>query len=446
MDIGTQLDAGEWTGYQKMMVALVAATIIFDGADVQVLGIAIPTIMREWAAPRAVFAPVLAGGMFGMMIGGALAGYFGDRMGRKVALLASVAMFGVLTVAAAFAGTPTSLGVLRFLAGLGLGGAMPNAAALASELVPKRHRAFAVTFAIVCVPLGAMLAAAFAEVLLPALGWRGLFMIGGLVPLAVAVVFLFALPESPRYLVRHRARWPELAAFMRRAGHVVTPGEAFTDSTEAPARVAIGALFQPAFRRDTLALWVSFFACLLAVYTAFNWVPALLAGAGLGAYSSQGILAFNLGGVAGAIGGAVIIERVGSRPTMLAMSAAAAVSAVVLSRMPIVAGAAPGPLIAMLTVSGCLINAVQTTMYALAAHVYPSTVRATGVGTAVAVGRSGGVLSTYAGEWAIALGGSAAFFGLIAAAMTVVLAALAVVQRHIEPSSTRSAPDGRANT
>ena len=440
LDVGAVLDAGQWGRYQKLLIALVAVTIVFDGVDIQLLGLAIPSLMREWSVPRSAFAAVLAAGMFGMMIGGAVAGMVGDRWGRKLALLGSVTTFGVLTLAASLADSPLTMGVLRFLAGLGLGGAMPNAAALASELVPRRHRAFAVTLAIVCVPLGGMVAGVVAEGVLPAWGWRWLFVIGGVVPLLVAGTLAVALPESPRFLARHPARWPELARLLGRLGHPTPAAAQFVDAAErAVGRASLATLFEPALRRDTVALWSAFFFCMLGVYTAFNWVPSMLAGAGLAAYATRGILAFNLGGVLGAVVGGLVIARQGSKPTMLAMSGGAVASALGMAALPIVAGAAPLPIIAMLALTGCLINAVQTTMYALSAHVYPTTVRATGVGTAVAVGRAGGVLSTYAGEWALASGGSAAFFGLIATAMAVVFAALAAVAGHIP----RTTGDGR---
>ena len=141
--------------------------------------------------------------------------------------------------------------------------------------------------------------------------------------------------------------------------------------------------------------------------------------------------AFNLGGVAGAILGGMMISRFGSRSTMLGMSAGAIGGALVLAVMPIAVSSGALPIIVMLGYTGGLINAVQTTMYALAAHVYPTMVRATGVGTAAAVGRTGAVISTYAGSWALDAGGSHAFFVLMAAAMTSVLFCLALVRRHV---------------
>jgi AAHS family 4-hydroxybenzoate transporter-like MFS transporter len=433
IDIGALLDEGAWGGWQKFFILLTALTIVFDGIDNQLLGITVPAMMREWSLPRGSFAPVLAAGMVGMMIGGAIAGIVGDRFGRRVALVGSVLVFGVLTAAVSVVDNLWVLGALRFVAGLGLGGAMPNAAALASEYVPRRHRPFAITLTIVCVPLGGTLAAFGSGYLMPIIGWRGLFAIGGLLPLAIAGVLLAALPESPRFLARYPGRWRELASILRRIGHDIPDGSEFVDRGEhALVKTSVTSLFIPEFRRDTLALWGAMFACMLSVYTAFNWVPTMMTSAGLAmTVASNGLAAFNLGGVAGAICGGLVISLLGSRPTMLAMSAGAIAGALLLAGTPITATAATLPIVVMLGFTGGLINAIQTTLYALAAHVYPTSIRATGVGTAVAVGRLGGVLSTFAGAWALDIGGSRAFFTLMAASMAAVFVGLALVKRHV---------------
>ena len=440
MDVGRLLDEGHWGGYQRSLVLLTAIAVVFDGADIQLLGIALPAIMREWAAARSVFAPILAAGLLGMMLGGAVAGMMGDRLGRRFALIGSVLVFGAMTAATSIVNGPIALAAVRFLAGFGLGGAVPNAAALASEFVPRRHRSFAVTLTIVCIPVGGALAGFAAIRVLPALGWRWLFVIGGLAPIAMGLLLLRLLPESPRYLARHRARWGELAGSLRRMGLVVHDGAAFVDSSERVlTRASVGALFARDFRRDTLALWGAFFFCLLAVYLGFNWVPSLLNAAGMSPTAgSVGITAFNLGGVVGALGGALAFPRFGSRVTMLTMAGGAVLGALGLRLMPLTASSAVTPIILMLGVTGGLINAVQTTMYALAAQMYPTTVRATGVGAAAAIGRGGAIASTYAGAWALERGGSSSFFTLIATAMVVALISLALVRRHIPGAFTRS--------
>jgi MFS transporter, AAHS family, 4-hydroxybenzoate transporter len=433
IDVGRLLDEGPWTTYQKWLIALTALTIVFDGIDNQLLGVAIPTIMREWNVPRADLAPVVSIGYAGMMIGGALAGLAGDRVGRRTALLASMVLFGVATAAAALAASPWHLGLLRFLAGAGLGGAIPNATALAAEFAPRRVRPIAVTLAIVCVPLGGTLAGLFGVRLLPVLGWRALFVIGGVAPVLAALVLLRALPESPRYLARDARRWGDLARTLARMGHVVPAGTGFVDATDATANSAsFRTLFQRDLRGDTLALFAAFLSCLLAVYLGFSWLTSVLTSAGFDpATANVGITAFNLGGVVGALGGSVAISAFGSRRPMLAMTAGAVAGAVGLSLMRIDVSAPVMPILVMLTVTGGLINAVQTTMYALAAHVFPGAVRATGVGSAASIGRMGAVLSGYLGAWAIDMGGSAAYFAAIAIAMAATFVALSRVSRHV---------------
>jgi len=435
VDVAAVLDEGRWTGYQKLLIGGTAFAVILDGMDNQLLGNVIPALMREWSLPRSAFTTVVAVGPFGMMIGGALGGMLGDRIGRRIALIASVLAFTLPTLAIATVDGLAMLGVLRFVAGLGLGGAMPNAAALASEYVPRKQRPFAVTLTIVCIPLGGTLAALLAGRILPGYGWRALFVAGGVIPLIVAAVLFKLLPESPQYLATRRERWPELIALLRRFGHDVGSESAFVArggaADQVRSRGSMRELFAPLLRRDTLGLCGAFFFCLLAIYVGFSWIVAMLAAAGFPQVdASNALAAFNFGGVGGAIAGALLIQRVGSRVTLLGMSALAVLSALVMAGMPLQPPMTPA-LLAMFTLTGGLLNAVQTTMYALAAHVYPTEVRATGVGTAVAVGRIGNVLASYVGAIALDAGGAAAFFSTWAASMAVVSVSLAVVRRHI---------------
>jgi len=434
VDVASMLDEGRWSAYQKLLVAGTALAIILDGMDNQLLGNVIPALMKEWSLPRAPFTTVLALGPLGMILGGTAGGVLGDRIGRRTALVCSVLAFAVPTLAIATVDGVTMLGVLRFLAGLGLGGAMPNAAALASEYVPREQRPFAVTLTIVCIPLGGTLAALFAGQVLPRYGWRALFVIGGLLPLLVALALFKLLPESPQFLAIRRQRWPELVVLLRRLGHDVSPGSTFVLPTAAAtvrSRASIRELFAPALRRDTVGLSGAFFFCLLANYVGFNWIVAMLIGAGYAQVdASSALAAFNFGGVGGAVLGALVIQRLGSRITLMGMSAIAVASALAMTAMPLAPPMAAG-LIAMFAVTGGLLNAVQTTMYAVAAHVYPTDIRGTGVGTAVAVGRIGNVVASYVGAFALDRGGAPAFFAAWALAMAIVCASLALVRRHI---------------
>jgi AAHS family 4-hydroxybenzoate transporter-like MFS transporter len=440
VDVGAAIDEGRWTGYQKLLIFGTALTIILDGVDNQLLPNAVPRLIEEWGRPRGDFIGALSYGPFGMMIGGLVGGLIGDRFGRRTALLGSVLTFAVLTLAIAFVNTIEMLGALRFLAGLGLGGAMPNAATLASEYVPRKQRPFAVTLTIVCIPLGGVLAGYLSAWIVPSYGWQALFIAGGIIPIILAVVLWRVLPESPRYLAKRRERWPELTHVMRRMGHELPNDIEYVEAATAgvpKGKVNIGTLFGPAYLRDTLALSASFFFCLLVNYLVILLLPVVLTSAGNGfsqPAASRALAMSNFGGVAGAIFGAMLIQQFGSRVTMLGMTVLAIVCGFVL------AGAEISPtnmafLTVMFILTGGLLNGVQTTMYALAAHVFPTDIRSTGVGFAVAVGRVGNVLAATVANEAFNRGGNAGYFGSWSVLMAVVFVSLALVSRHVPRSS-----------
>jgi AAHS family 4-hydroxybenzoate transporter-like MFS transporter len=434
VDVGAVLDEGKWGGVQKLLVFATALTVTLHGLANQMLALAIPSLSQEWGVPGAAFASIIATGLAGMMVGGLTGGMIGDRYGRRVALLASTLVFGVLTLAAALVNDFFTLAIVQFLGGLGLGGALSSAAVLAAEYVPRRRRAFAVTLTMIGVPLGATLASILGGRLIPEYGWRGLFAVGGILLILLFVVLLKTLPESPRYLARRRTRWYELVRLLRRLGHWLPEGElAFVDAAEVgPAHASIGDLLAPEFRRDTLALGASFLFCLLSASMGFNWIPIMLGDSGVPpALARDGWLAFNLGGVVAAILAAGGIQRFGSRSTMLGLCLGAVAGAIVLSMLPVGPVLTAAALLSMLALTGGMINATHTTMYALAAHVYPTPLRAAGLGAAVSCGGIGGVLSLYTGSWAIAAGGSGAFFATLAGTMLLVFLSLMAVGRHI---------------
>ena len=434
ISLGQLLDEGRWTGYQKLLIFGTALTIILDGIDNQLVGTVIPALMDEWSLPRGAFTTALALGPMGMLVGGVLGGMLGDRIGHRTALLGSVVAFGAVTLGIATINDVFMLGLARFIAGLGLGGAMPNAAALAAEYVPRAQRPFAVTLTIVCIPLGGTLAAVLSGQIVPQYGWRALFAVGGAAAIVVGLVLFRLLPESPFYLAGRPTRRAELIRLLRRIGHDVPADASFV--APAPerghkARVSVRVLFTPEFRRDTIGLMGAFFFGLLANYLAFIWIVTMLMGAGFSqVVASNNLGVFNFGGVGGAILGALTIQRFGSRVTMLSLSAVAVVCSLAMAGMTLDPHRTLG-LTAMFAVTGSLLGMVQTTMYALAAHVYPTEIRSTGVGTTVAGGRVGNVLSSYVGSWALDIGGPSAFFLTWAVCMAVVFVSLAVVRRHI---------------
>ena len=437
LDVAAAIDEGAFTSYQKFVIAATASMIVLDGMDGQLLANAIPSMISEWNLPRAAFATASAAAPFGMMLGGVMGGVLSDRIGRRPALLASVITFAALTLAAAFVNTISALTLARFVAGIGLGGAMPNAAALVAEYAPRRHRPLAITATIVCIPLGGFLGGLLAGQVVPLYGWRSLFIAGGLVPAVLALSLMPVLPESPRYLAARSVRWPELVRILKRMGLAVGPETQYIEAgATSSSSGSIAVLFAPELRRDTACLMVAFMSCLLAIWVGFLWIPAMLTDAGVGfaqADASYALSLFNFGGVAGALVGAIVIQRFGSRLALLAMTGLSIVAALVMASLPPNTQAFSRTMV-LFAVTGALMNAVQATMYALAAHVFPTSMRGTGVGTTVAVGRIGNVLASYAGSWALVAGGPPLFFMTWAAALTIVFVALALLRRHIPRS------------
>lgn len=437
VDVAALIDAAPWNLRQKALLVAVGCAILLDGFDNQSLGLAAPAILHNWQVSKETLAPILALGQVGMMFGTAFGGLAGDRLGRKTALLSSVLVFAVATALMAVVGSITQLGVLRLVAGFGLGGALPNAAALVAEYTPARSRSFAVTSTIVCVPLGGVLGGLIAADLLPLYGWRTLFAVAGTIPLVLCVIMAIFVPESVRFLMVRGTDVDQVRRMLARVG-LTLPANATLREPERDGehRNRFMELLLPARRHDTLALWVSFAFRLLAIYAAFNWLPTMLADAGYDlAISSRGLMAFNLGGVIAALCGGWLFGRLGSRTPMLVM---AVIGALTGGGMFFWHPAADTPIVTVLILLGLLggcVNGVQTTMYALAAQLYPVSIRSTGVGAASSVGRIGAISSAVIGAAMLTALGPAGFYVLMTVAMLVTAAALMVLRGHVRPVS-----------
>jgi len=235
-DVSKAIDDGNFTYFQKMIYVLAALAIIVDGFDGQMIGYAIPLIMKEWGATRAAFSIAVASGLAGMAIGSLSAGVLADKFGRKPVLIGSILLFGTSTMLIGLSTDVQSIALIRFFAGLGIGAALPAATTLTAEFVPMRYRTMAVTTAIVCYPAGGMLAGLAAAYILPNQGWRVFFYIGGSIAIAFALFLYFTLHESPKFLARQSSRWEELRGLLQKMAHEVSQIKHFTDGVAMNAR------------------------------------------------------------------------------------------------------------------------------------------------------------------------------------------------------------------
>lgn len=439
IDLNHVLDEGDWSAYQKRLLVLAALAFAVDGLANQVLGLAVPALIGAWHAPREAFAPVAALGLVGVAVGTALGGMFGDRFGRRAGLIGSVLLFGLMTAGTAAADGLVPLMWLRLLAGLGIGGAIPNGAAIISEFTPLRQRSLAIALGMLFIPVGGVLAGAIGTFALASLGWRELFLICGVLPVLLAVVFVLALPESPRYLARWPHRRTDLIALLHRCGQQLSDDCEFHEESE-KRRTPLKLLFTRTLVGETLLLWVAFFFCLLASYTMFSWVPTMLMGQGFGlAMTSTGMTVFNIGGMLGGVSGGWMIGRFGSRFSVPGLAVGSVFGALALGLLPINPHHLPVALSA-LVLEGVFIGGLHNGLYTLAAYIYPPFARATGVGAAAGVGRIGAVLSSYTGVITLRLAGASGYFIVIAAACGIAFLATALIRQRIPRGAGRTLP------
>jgi AAHS family 4-hydroxybenzoate transporter-like MFS transporter len=435
VDIGELIDGGPWTTPQNVTLALACFAVICDGFDNLVFGLAIPALSRGLLVSPKAFGIVFAFSFVGLSVGTISAGRLGDRYGRKPVLLVSLLIFGVFTAALSTAHGIRGLTVLRFLAGIGLGGAIPNLTALVAECSPARHRALAVTLTALAMTVGGMVGAGIASWILPAFGWRTLFVVAGSIPLVALPALYFMLPESPKYLAGNPLRRERLLRVLDMLRVPFPRERPITRREEASGdRVDSRMLFKPVFLRDTIALWMTFFFTMAVGYMLLNWIPTILSEAGFSLrQSSLGLFTYNCGGILGAILGALIVRHSSSRVViyfciggvMVALFAGAG------PRFTVTNVAFP---VAVLFILGAFVIAASSSIFAIASNAYPTALRSMGIGSAVAFGRLGAIGSSFMGAATSgAAGGSRISFQVAAALLAGQAISMMFLTRHVSP-------------
>lgn len=373
-------------------VGLCFLVALMEGLDLQAAGIAAAGIAREFGLDNMQMGWIFSAGILGLMPGALAGGILSDRFGRKKVLTASVALFGLFSIASALAWDYPSLVLARLMTGIGLGAALPNLIAMTSEAAGPRFRGTAVSIMYCGVPIGAALAASFGFLGLTA-SWQTVFWVGGVVPLMLVPLLVRWLPES--------------RAFDRQAVAQTSP----------PLRK----LLAPEFARATLLLWVCYFFTLLVVYMLINWLPMLLVDQGFSHQQAAWVM-FTL--QMGAASGTLLLGALMDKLSPLAM--ALLIYSGMLASLIALGGATTFNAMLMAGfVAGLFATGGQSVLYALAPIQYPANIRATGVGTAVAVGRLGAMSGPLLAGKMLALGTGT--LGVMAAsAPGIILAGVAV--------------------
>jgi MFS transporter, AAHS family, 4-hydroxybenzoate transporter len=399
ISIADHIDRSPVGGYQLRVVVLCALVALLDGLDIQAMGLVTPQLREEWGLDATAFGPVLSASLAGIMVGMMGFGLLGDRFGRRSILLVSFLLVGLSSIATGWARSPEELMIFRFLTGLGIGGCLPNATALTAEYVPAKRRAFFVTLMYSAVPLGGVVGGFVGGPIIEAFGWPAVFYLGGVVPLILCVAIYFWLPESVRFLATRPGTEPRIGRMLERidGSYAYRQGDTFQLGA-GTSKGSLGQLFAEGRAWTTLMLWLVFFFSLFGMYMLASWLPTVFTQLGWEMNRAiRTVSYFWLGGIFGGLVAGWLIDRYGPYRVLVP-------GFVLAGLLTAAIGSAGGnDSFVLLVVLACGFGVVgaQLAMTALAADLYPTPIRSTGVGWGLGIGRTGAVLSPIIGGYAV---------------------------------------------
>ena len=381
---------------QKRVFLLCLLTLIIDGFDVQAMAYVVPALSADWGLDRSEFRMVLPAANFGVLIGSLVFSPLADRVGRPPVLVWSTLWFAIMTLATPFATNVDQLFWLRLVGGVGMGCIIPNATALIGEYSPAGRRVTLMMNITVGFTAGGAIAGFVARALIPRFGWESVFLVGGAIPLVIAVAMLVSLPESLQFLAVRRRRLDQVGRWLKELNPAITVDEKTEYITNEESKGGVPAihLFREGRSLVTVLLWIVSFMNLLVLYSLANWLPAVVAGMGYDANTAVLVSTGQwVGGTIGTFGLAWVIARSNFAKTLTINYVIAAASVALIGQ--------PGLSLTLLAVivfiAGWCVVGGQPGMNAFAATFYPTYLRSTGVGWALGVGRIGAIVGPYIG-------------------------------------------------
>jgi AAHS family 4-hydroxybenzoate transporter-like MFS transporter len=402
--VSTLLDQRGITAFHVRLIFWSALIALFDGYDIAAISLAAPHLVRDWHIERSALGPVLSASLVGILFGSMLFGWIGDRFGRKKALLGSLFLFGIFTWIAAHATNLTQMTGLRFVAGLGIGGVIPNMIAINIESAPRRLRGTLALIATGLVPVGGALPGFVSAMWVPQYGWPILFYIGGIAPVVIALFALFWMPESIKYMTLHEGHRANLVKLIRRLspGYVVPEGARFVveDEKQFPSSHP-KYLFRDGLAAITPLLWLLFALNLMGYFFLLSWTPTLLTAAKLPpATAALSIALLQIGGTVGSL----VLIRWLDRYQFAAISVLFVIAVPVVGALGYIGVASTKTvLLAACFVAGFCVLGIQSGINVAGALVYPTSLRANGSGWELGVGRVGSIIGPLLGALFVSL-------------------------------------------
>lgn len=373
--------------------------ILFDGYDLSVYGTVLPILMEEWNMTSVEAGTIGSYGLFGMMFGAIIFGILADRIGRKKVIIINVLLFSAFTLLCAFAGDATTFAIYRFIAGLGLGGIMPNVAALVTDYAPRSMKVKLVSITLVSFAVGGALAPTVGVLLINNFGWQSVFWVAGS-PLLAVPFMLKQLPESTSYLIR-TGKKEQLFATLKKINSQLTfnKNDEIEEVKVTQTKVPVVGLFKENRAVSTVAFWVAFFCALLMVYGLNTWLPKLMIEAGYGLNGSLSFLiALQGGAVIGILGLSPLCEKYGSKKVIIPSYIAGAIALALLGF-----GGNTFYIFILVAIAGAATTGSQVFIQAYVTSFYPSEMRSTALGVASGVGRLGGMAGPIIGGFLLTL-------------------------------------------
>lgn len=425
VDISALIDASKISSFQMWLLILLGMTVVTDGFDVLAMAFTAPAIIQEWGINKAELGSVFGAGLFGMLVGSLIFSVLADKIGRRPVLIWCSVFFGVCTLITAHVTTIPELIAIRFIAGLGLGAIMPNAMALAGEFSPKRSRVTLMMYVSCGFTLGSVLGGLLASAMIPTWGWQSVFYLGGVIPLVIATLMFFHVPESLQFMVMKGVKPEVVATSLRKIDPSIhiDANTRYVLSEPGKGGAPMLELFHDGRAKATLLLWVVNFMNLLDLYFLSSWIPTISKSAGMTLQNSV-LLGTSLfvGGLIGTLIMGPLIDRIGFYKVLVPAFLLACVSTALIGQL---GGSLPG-LFAAVTVAGACVIGGQPGLNALAATYYPTALRSTGIGWSLGIGRFGSIVGPVAGGLLIGLNWTTSAI-FIAIAVTAMISAVTLL-------------------